>query len=58
MLIKGMKTLNPKSALSYPAYFNKHGITYEVFPEAWELVFTTLAEHGHEITVQHFYLLI
>ena len=51
MLIKGMKTLHPKSALSYPAYFNKHRISYEVFPEAWEFVFSTLAEHGHEISV-------
>ena len=55
MLVKGMKTLHPKSALSYPAYFNKHAISYEVFPEAWELVFSTLAEHGHEISVRQFY---
>ena len=58
MLIKGMKTLHPKSALSYPAYFNKHRISYEVFPEAWELVFSTLEEHGHEISVKQFYSVI
>ena len=47
-----MKTLHPKSALSYPAYFNKYGMSYEVFPEAWELVFSILAEQGNEINVK------
>ena len=51
MIIKGMRTLNPKSALSYPAYLNKYGVSYEMFPEVWQFVMETLKEHGAEITV-------
>ena len=50
-IIQSLKIMNPKSALSLPAYFNKHQVSYEIFPEAWDYIIDTFAEQGEEIDV-------
>ena len=39
--------------LTYPTLFVKHGVSYEMFPEAWEIFYDALLSEEREISAQH-----
>lgn len=44
--------------MSYPMYLLKHQVTYDVFPEFWDLVVDKLEAEGDKISTEQFYLVV
>ena len=57
-IIAGIKKSDSKITLSYPPILLKYGINYNLFPEVWEMIISTLFNYKDEINVVQFYYLI
>jgi hypothetical protein len=50
-ILVGINKNKVESIFSYPKFLIKHGVTYEVFPEVWNMIYEKLETHGEEIKV-------